>query len=142
MVIVAVEQYEPAEQRIITDPLASHFLPRGTQPVVRLARWQPIQRRLFRFTEQTAHGIWGSMLCRKRAIDDALCAALPGISAVVNLGAGLDTRAFRLSGLVHLPIWELDLPEMGVVGYPEDYVGSDERGLNAEPATVGTPATV
>ena len=31
MVIAAVEQFEPAEQRIVTDPLAVRFLPPGSR---------------------------------------------------------------------------------------------------------------
>jgi methyltransferase (TIGR00027 family) len=50
------------------------------------------------------------MLCRKRYIDDRLVEAAGKIEAVVNLGAGFDTRACRLSALVDVPVWELDLP--------------------------------
>jgi methyltransferase (TIGR00027 family) len=33
------------------------------------------------------------------------------VEAVVNLGAGFDTRAFRLGALAHIPVWEVDLPQ-------------------------------
>jgi methyltransferase (TIGR00027 family) len=96
MTIVAVEQYEPEAQRLVHNDLAYHFLPSGVRRIVRLARWRPMRDLLFGVTEKTAHGIWGSMLCRKRFIDDTLRESAPNIDAVVILGAGLDTRAYRL----------------------------------------------
>jgi len=45
MVIVAVEQYCSAEQRLVQDDLAYHFLPAGVQFIVRLARWRPARSR-------------------------------------------------------------------------------------------------
>jgi methyltransferase (TIGR00027 family) len=52
------------------------------------------------------------VLCRKRYIDDKLLEAVSaGIQAVVILGAGLDTRAYRLPALGALPVFEVDFPE-------------------------------
>jgi methyltransferase (TIGR00027 family) len=62
-------------------------------------------------TEKTAHGIWGSVLCRTRSIDDKILEAIDTIDAVVVLGAGLDTRAYRMSELSTLPVFEVDRPE-------------------------------
>lgn len=111
MTIVATEQYEPEAQRLVHDDLAYHFLPSGAQRIVRLSRWRPMRNLLIAMTEKTAHGIWGSMLCRKRYIDDKLRESIPGMDAVVILGAGLDTRAYRMEVLKHLPVFEVDLPE-------------------------------
>lgn len=111
MTIVAVEQYEPEAQRLIRDELAYHFLPSSVQRIVRFARWRPMRNLLIGVTEKTAHGIWGSMLCRKRYIDDTIQESLGSVDALVNLGAGFDTRAYRLSGLATLQIFEVDTPE-------------------------------
>ncbi|HEU4329007.1 MAG TPA: SAM-dependent methyltransferase [Roseiflexaceae bacterium] len=111
MTIIAVEQYEPEAQRLVQDELAYHFLPRGVQRIVRLARWRPLRNLLFAFSEKTAYGIWGSTLCRKRCIDDTIRASLGAIDALVNLGAGFDTRAYRLPGLSTIPVFEVDSPE-------------------------------
>ena len=62
-------------------------------------------------TEKTGQGLWGSMLCRKRYIDDMLHNASGAFDAVVILGAGLDTRAYRMADLSKLPVFEVDLPE-------------------------------
>jgi methyltransferase (TIGR00027 family) len=53
----------------------------------------------------------GGLLCRKRYIDDKLVASRNAIEAIVNLGAGFDTRMYRLPGLSELPIWEMDQRE-------------------------------
>lgn len=111
MTIVAVEQYEPEAQRLLRDELAYHFLPSNVQRIVRFARWRPVRNLLIGVTEQTAQGIWGSMLCRKRYIDDTIQEALGSVDALVNLGAGFDTRAYRLPGLATLPIFEVDTSE-------------------------------
>jgi methyltransferase (TIGR00027 family) len=52
------------------------------------------------------------VLCRHRAIDDRLAAALDdGIEQVVVLGAGYDTRAWRFAEkLGGRPVWEVDFP--------------------------------
>jgi methyltransferase (TIGR00027 family) len=50
-------------------------------------------------------------LCRKRYIDEKLVASRNGIEAVVNLGAGFDTRPYRLLALSGLPVWEVDQSE-------------------------------
>lgn len=111
MAIVAEEQHLPEAQRIVQDDLAYHVLPRGVQALVRLTRWGPLRNLLVRMSERSAAGIWGSLLCRKRYIDDKLHEALGAIDAVVILGAGLDTRAYRMADQTTLPLFEVDLPE-------------------------------
>ncbi|WP_234817849.1 class I SAM-dependent methyltransferase [Mycolicibacterium sphagni] len=62
-------------------------------------------------TDRKIGGGWASFLCRKRYIDDQLRAAVAkGVDAVVILGAGYDTRAFRLPELAGFPVCEVDLP--------------------------------
>lgn len=111
MTIVAVEQYSNQKQRLIEDELAYQFLPTSVKFMVRLAHWRPARTLLFNLTEKTARGIWGSMLCRKRYIDDKIHEATGAMDAIVILGAGLDTRAYRMSALATLPVIEVDLPE-------------------------------
>jgi methyltransferase (TIGR00027 family) len=111
MTIVAAEQYFSKEQRVVQDELAYHLLPASVKWIVRLTRWRPARNLLIQATEKTAQGIWGSVLCRKRFIDDKLQAAIGAIDAVVILGAGLDTRAYRMAQLSTIPVFEVDLPE-------------------------------
>lgn len=108
MVIVAIDRRDP--RPLTQDELAARFLPDGTRRLVALARWRPLGQWIFRLTENRMPGLWAGMLCRKRYIDDqALDAAEAGLDAAVILGAGMDTRAYRLPPLERIPVYEIDL---------------------------------
>jgi methyltransferase (TIGR00027 family) len=62
--------------------------------------------------EKFAMGTPGMLFCRTRFIDDALINWLEnGSGQVVSLGAGFDTRAYRIPGIDKIRFFELDLPE-------------------------------
>jgi methyltransferase (TIGR00027 family) len=109
MVIVAADQYESAP--LVHDPWAQKLLPASGRVVAALTRWPAVRRSLIAVTEKKIRGGWASFLCRKRYIDDQLVDAVPkGVDAVVILGAGYDTRAYRLPELAGIPVCEVDLP--------------------------------
>jgi methyltransferase (TIGR00027 family) len=110
MVLAAVEQNEPAGRRLVNDDLADLFLPAPLRWLVGATRSAPLRRLMIRGSEFTGPGLWVSMACRKHFIDDKLNEALDDIDAVVILGAGLDTRAYRLTRQVRIPVFEVDLP--------------------------------
>jgi methyltransferase (TIGR00027 family) len=111
MLSVAVEQHFPKNQRIIEDNLAHSILPSSMRAIVQLTQLAFIRDWLVRTTEKSAPGIWGGTTCRKRYIDEKLIESVAQIDAVVNLGAGFDTRAYRLPALASMPVWEVDQPE-------------------------------
>ncbi len=107
-VMVAIEQRFPESTRIISDDLAARILPAATR--LRMLLWP--RDLMVRITEKKVPGVWGGILCRKRYIDYRLAEAAGGqVETVVNLGAGIDTRAYRLPALARLPVFEVDLPE-------------------------------
>jgi len=110
MVLAAIEQHEPPERRLVDDDLAELFLPARLRWLVRAMRPAPLRRALRAATVRSAPGIWATLTCRKRFIDDALDDALDDVDAVVILGAGLDTRAYRVLRRRRIPIFEVDLP--------------------------------
>jgi methyltransferase (TIGR00027 family) len=110
MVLAAVEQNEPPARRLVDDDLADLFLPAPLRWLVGATRWGPARRLMIRGSEFTGRGLWVNMACRKRFIDDKLKEALDAIDAVVILGAGLDTRPYRLTRRVRIPVFEVDLP--------------------------------
>jgi O-methyltransferase involved in polyketide biosynthesis len=70
MVIVAVDQYE--NPPLVQDELAYQMLPARGKVVVIAAKWLPLRRLLIGATERKIPGLWASMLCRKRYIDEQL----------------------------------------------------------------------
>ena len=109
MVIVAAEQHEPSP--LVHDPWAQRLLPLSGRIAAGITLWSTARRTLIATTEKKLRGGWASFLCRKRYIDDQLVnAVVKGLDAVVILGAGYDTRAYRLPELVGIPICEVDLP--------------------------------
>ncbi|MCU7729310.1 SAM-dependent methyltransferase [Actinoplanes sp. KI2] len=111
MVIAACEQIRPPDQRLFDDPDAVRLLPPGQRLIVGACRWKPVHRLLVRATDSKAHGLWAGMLCRKRYADDKVRDALhDGIKQFAFLGAGLDTRPYRLVTPTGARSFETDLP--------------------------------
>ncbi len=105
----ALEQTRPPERRVVDDPLARLFL--GP-----LSGAADAARRLTGPLGALAadHGptVATYVLARHRCLDALLEARLAaGAAQVVLLGAGYDTRAFRLAATLRgRPLWELDFP--------------------------------
>jgi methyltransferase (TIGR00027 family) len=110
MVQAAIEQYEPPNRRLVADDLALSILPAGQRALVHAMRWPLLRRLTVSAGERTVPGSWALIACRKRYIDDKLTEALPNIDAVVILGAGMDTRGYRLARRPDIPVFEVDLP--------------------------------
>lgn len=110
MVLTAVEQNEPPGRRLVDDDLAYLFLPATLRWLVAATRFAPLRRLMIRGSEFTGPGLWVNLACRKHFIDDKLEETLGGIDAVVILGAGFDTRPYRLTRRRHIPVFEVDLP--------------------------------
>lgn len=109
MAFKAMESFLPEKQRLFDDSLSVQFLP----PVLRFI----VRQRLLRTVLQSAldrqlPGTYGGMVCRTRYLDDVVTASLStGIRNIVIVGAGLDTRPYRLE-LSAARVFELDLPAM------------------------------
>jgi methyltransferase (TIGR00027 family) len=131
MVLVALEQSEPPERRLVDDDLAARFLPAPTRWLVTATPPNLMRRLTMTAMEREGTGLWASMNCRKRYIADKVNESLDDIDAVVVLGAGFDTLAYRLARKSQIPIFEVDQPvnvarKTAVV----------RRALGAQPASV------
>ncbi len=112
MFIAATEQFLPPTQRILDDPMALSILTGSARFFAGLCKWKWARRLMFNATERKGPGVWGGVLCRKRFIADAVLEAVTsGIEAVIVLGAGFDTRGYRLAATTDLSAFELDQPE-------------------------------
>jgi methyltransferase (TIGR00027 family) len=104
----AVESYHPEQVRLFNDRFSRGLMP-GLWKVFLLPG---LRHAIVALTEQVGPGLIGSLYCRTRYIDHALRDALgAGIAQVVILGAGFDARAYRISNIEQVHVFELDLPE-------------------------------
>lgn len=111
-IIAALEQQFPEKQRIINDALAYSILPFGMRASVWLTQRLFSANYTVKWTEKKMPGMWSGFLCRKRYIDDKVTEDSDNqTEVVVNLGAGFDTRAYRLPALSGVPVWEVDQPD-------------------------------
>jgi methyltransferase (TIGR00027 family) len=131
------ESRRPPAVRLFSDPYAGAFL----RPSLRVLAWAsgvPVLRRLAAgiFDMLSGPGPRPSAIARTRVIDDAVTEAAAGIEQWVLLGAGYDTRAWRLAALAGRRVFEVDHPatqaakravigRLGLAGQPVTYVPVD-----------------
>jgi methyltransferase (TIGR00027 family) len=110
MVLSAIEHQELPDHRLVDDDLAASFLPKPLRALVCATKFRLVRRAVIAASERSGPGLWANLSCRKSYIDDNLAESLPSVEAVVILGAGLDTRAYRLARGNDVPVFEVDLP--------------------------------
>lgn len=107
----ALESACPASVRLFDDPLAMAVLARTFREVARLSRFKLPRRIIYALIDRQWPGARTSGIARTRLIDDWLTTAVrDGASQVVLLGAGFDSRAWRLQILSRTAVFEIDHP--------------------------------
>ena len=108
----AMENFLPEDKRLFEDPYSEKFLSPFYKFFVVLMHSPKILNFLVNIREKLTPGVIGGLICRTRYIDDVLNKAIKeGFGTVVNLGAGMDTRAFRIPGIENIKYFELDFSE-------------------------------
>jgi methyltransferase (TIGR00027 family) len=108
----ALESRRPARRRLFEDPLAVAFLDGSLRAAVVAAGLPAVGRALPWLLDRWIPGPRPSAVVRTRLIDDALRSAVAdGVQQVVILGAGFDTRAYRMPELRRLAVFEVDHPD-------------------------------
>jgi methyltransferase (TIGR00027 family) len=103
-----IEQYQPEETRLFSDPVVKELLGGSIRFMM---QFTGMRKLTLRQTDAVAKGIYGVQVCRTRYIDDVVQSVmLQGIEQLAILGAGYDTRPYRLSGMKEISVFELDLP--------------------------------
>jgi methyltransferase (TIGR00027 family) len=92
------------------DTLAERFLPAEFRIVSVASAVPPVRSAVEHFIDWRWPCARGGVVARTRVIDDAVTALLAEASQVVLLGAGFDSRAYRLPGMRTLPVFEVDHP--------------------------------
>ena len=102
-----LEQYQPDNKRLFNDPVVFHV----TNSFLRfLLKFKFMRNYYITISEKIIPGIIGGQICRTKFIDDKTLEVLKDVEQILILGAGLDTRAFRLKGIEDKIIYEIDLP--------------------------------
>ena len=125
-VMRAMENLLPEDKKLFEDPYSEKFLSPFWKFWVILMRSPKILNSLIKIREKLTPGVIGGLICRTRYIDDVLTNAIKeGFETVVNLGAGMDTRAFRIPGIENVKYFELDFPELQKVkrAYIDEKIG-------------------
>ena len=107
----ALESSLPEGRRLFADPLARSFLSRDLALVARLGSLPGFRVLVPGFIDRRWPGVRSSVVARTRLIDDAIESAFSeAVEQLVVLGAGFDSRAYRLPVLEGIPVFEVDHP--------------------------------
>jgi methyltransferase (TIGR00027 family) len=107
----AVESAEPPSQRLFEDPFAVPLLSGRLKVLAQIAHLPVIGRIVRVFLDLGWPYTRSSGVVRTRLIDDMICESLrSGIRQFVLLGAGFDSRAYRLIEATGAKTFEVDHP--------------------------------
>ncbi len=112
---IAMQRYaetsKDKEERICYDPYAIHFI---RPQIIEFRKNNPEEAKiLVEQMEKFLPGLSSSIIARVRYFDDYLKTCIEnGIEQLVILGAGYDTRTYRIGGLINnVEIFEVDHPD-------------------------------
>ena len=110
----AVGMLYPKEKRLFEDPYSEKLLTPPYKFFVFLMRSPKLFNFLMKFREKATPGLIGWMFCRFRYIDDVLKESVANkeIETVVNLGTGMDCRAYYIPGTESIKFFEVDHPSV------------------------------
>lgn len=105
----AVESLKPAGERICYDPYAIHFLKPETLEIIN----DPVKlRAINEMAGPVGQEMGTSLRVRVRYFDDFVKKSVDdGLKQLIILGAGYDTRAYRMDGLEKVKVFEVDQPD-------------------------------
>jgi len=108
----ALESARPEGQRLFHDPLARAFLGQPLALVAALGSLPGVGAAVSRLVDWRWPGLRTAAAARTRLIDEAVTGALSEpVEQLVLLGAGFDSRAYRLHGARRASVFEVDQPD-------------------------------
>jgi methyltransferase (TIGR00027 family) len=107
----ALETRRPSGERLVDDPLAEALLSRPYRLVAQLARWRWWRGGVCTLIDRRWPGVRPTVLARTCVIDALVSEIAPTTPQVVVLGAGLDTRSWRLPVFAGVTSFEVDHPD-------------------------------
>lgn len=107
----ALESQRRPGRRLFYDPLAKLYLSPMLRFVAAMSKIALVHRVVTGIIDRKWAGARTSGVARTRLIDEAVCKALgDGARQVVLLGAGFDSRAYRIPGMDSVAVFEVDHP--------------------------------
>ncbi|MGB3552117.1 MAG: SAM-dependent methyltransferase [Candidatus Binatus sp.] len=108
----ALESARPPKERLFADEFAAMFLSPSMRLAARIAKkFSAARNRLIAWIDRRWPGGRASAVARTCFIDRTLRQALTEIRQVVILGAGYDSRAYRIEGIEDARVFEVDRRE-------------------------------
>jgi len=112
----AIEYARRPEEQIVNDWIAESFLTAPFRLVAMLSHNPICAAMLCRYIDYRWPGSRTSLIARTRLIDDYVTsAASTGVPQIVVLGAGYDSRAYRIAGAAGSRFFEVDHPNTSAV---------------------------
>ncbi|VVB69588.1 Leucine carboxyl methyltransferase [uncultured archaeon] len=113
-ILRAYESQKPAGERICYDPYAIHFVSPG---ILEWAARNPDKAMaLQEMSDRFFPGLDNSVIARVRYFDDFVTRSIDdGLEQLIILGAGYDSRAYRIEELKKITTFEVDHPATQVV---------------------------
>ncbi|KJS32338.1 MAG: hypothetical protein VR64_07415 [Desulfatitalea sp. BRH_c12] len=110
----ANETHLPENERVFQDPYAEYFFPDEIRELFQDSN--RVKAELQKY-EQMMPGVNGAIVARIKFIDECLLELMAnGLKQVVIIGAGYDTRSYRLPGVKeNLKVFEVDHPDTQAV---------------------------
>jgi methyltransferase (TIGR00027 family) len=106
----ALEARRPAPVRVADDPMAVRFLSPEFRLLAEAARLPPVRRLLEMTIDHRWPCVRPGVVARTQLIDRVVMRELGAAEQVLILGAGFDSRAWRLPGMNRVRVFELDHP--------------------------------
>jgi len=107
----ALETERDASDKLFSDHYAIHFLEAKLRFAARMSKYSIIRKYICNTIQKKIPGALSSGIARTKYIDDLLQSTVAnGVTQVIILGAGFDTRALRLDFLESIPVIEIDHP--------------------------------
>ena len=110
----AIGMLYPKEKRLFDDPYSEKLLTPFFKFAIAPMRSPKRFDRIIQSREKSYRGELGWLLCRTRYIDDVLKNSITkkNVKSVVNLGSGMDCRAYYIPGIENISYFEVDHPSV------------------------------
>ncbi len=107
----ALEARRRPGDRVADDPVAAAFLSLEFRLVAGAARVPQARRLIESYIDRRWPCVRGGVVARTALIDQTVAAELARVRQVLILGAGFDSRAYRLPGMREARVFEVDHPD-------------------------------